>query len=73
MPRPRPPHQPKPKRRTKHFMTNHNPQTTALPIHAPEQKAKRWTALAVLMLPVLLVSIDNTVLVALPCPLSLRR
>ena len=43
-------------------MTNHNPQTTALPIHAPEQKAKRWTALAVLMLPVLLVSIDNTVL-----------
>ena len=62
MPRPRPPHQPKPKRRTKHFMTNHNPQTTALPIHAPEQKAKRWTALAVLMLPVLLVSIDNTVL-----------
>lgn len=59
---PRPPHQPKPKRRTKHFMTNHNPQTTALPIHAPEQKAKRWTALAVLMLPVLLVSIDNTVL-----------
>ena len=58
----RPPHQPKPKRRTKHFMTNHNPQTTALPIHAPEQKAKRWTALAVLMLPVLLVSIDNTVL-----------
>lgn len=62
MPRPRPPHQPKPKRRTKHFMTNHNPQTTSLPIHAPEQKAKRWTALAVLMLPVLLVSIDNTVL-----------
>ena len=62
MPRPRPPHQPKPKRRTKHFTTNHNPQTTALPIHAPEQKAKRWTALAVLMLPVLLVSIDNTVL-----------
>lgn len=58
----RPPHQPKPHRRTKHFMTNHNPQTTALPIHAPEQKAKRWTALAVLMLPVLLVSIDNTVL-----------
>lgn len=62
MPRPRPPHQLKPHRRTKHFMTNHNPQTTALPIHAPEQKAKRWTALAVLMLPVLLVSIDNTVL-----------
>ena len=62
MPRPRPPHQPTPYRRTKHFMTNHNPQTTALPIHAPEQKAKRWTALAVLMLPVLLVSIDNTVL-----------
>lgn len=58
----RPPHQLKPHRRTKHFMTNHNPQTTALPIHAPEQKAKRWTALAVLMLPVLLVSIDNTVL-----------
>ena len=43
-------------------MTNHNPQTTALPIHAPEQKTKRWAALGVLMLPVLLVSIDNTVL-----------
>ena len=43
-------------------MTNHNPQTTALPIHAPEQKAKRWTALGVLMMPVLLISIDNTVL-----------
>ena len=32
-------------------MTNHNPHTTA-----------RWAALGVLMLPVLLVSIDNTVL-----------
>ena len=43
-------------------MTNHNPHTTALPIHAPDQKTKRWAALGVLMLPVLLVSIDNTVL-----------
>ena len=43
-------------------MTDHNPHTSALPIHAPDQKAKRWAALAVLMLPVLLVSIDNTVL-----------
>ena len=42
-------------------MTNHNPHTTALPIHAPDQKTKRWAALGVLMLPVLLVSIDNTV------------
>ena len=43
-------------------MTNHNPHTVALPIHAPDQKTKRWAALGVLMLPVLLVSIDNTVL-----------
>ena len=59
---PRPPHQPIPYRRTKTTHDESHPQTTALPIHAPEQKAKRWTALAVLMLPVLLVSIDNTVL-----------
>ena len=43
-------------------MTNHNPHTTALTIHAPDQKTKRWAALGVLMLPVLLVSIDYTVL-----------
>ena len=43
-------------------MTDYNPHTSALPIHAPDQKAKRWAALGVLMLPVLLVSIDNTVL-----------
>ena len=38
-------------------MTNHNPHTTALPIHAPDQKTKRWAALGVLMLPVLLLSL----------------
>lgn len=53
-------------------MTDHNPHTSALPIHAPDQKAKRWAALGVLMLPVLLVSIDNTVL-AFAVPASLRR
>ena len=43
-------------------MTNSSPVTQALPIHAPGQKTKRWAALATLMLPVLLVSVDNTVL-----------
>ena len=43
-------------------MNNSYPVTEALPIHAPDQKIKRWIALTVLMLPVLLVSVDNTVL-----------
>ncbi len=43
-------------------MNNLYPVTEALPIHAPDQKIKRWVALTVLMLPVLLVSVDNTVL-----------
>ena len=39
-----------PYRRRKQPMTNHNPHTTALPIHAPDQLLiKRWAALGVLM------------------------
>lgn len=43
-------------------MHSSHPITETLPIHAPDQRAKRWAALGVLMLPVLLVSVDNIVL-----------